>query len=359
MKYELWFASLQGISHGKKRRLKEKYRSARVLYNIEEKQLCTQQFLNEQDVKRIQASKQNWDVQREYESVKEQNVSLITWQDKAYPKSLQNIDSPPYALFVKGAMPDEEKFSVAIVGARCCSNYGARMAREIARELAKNEIEVISGMARGIDAIAARGALNGGGTSYAVLGSGVDICYPADNKGLYYDLQSNGGILSEQPMSVSPLKAHFPARNRLISALADVVIIIEAKEKSGSLITADMALEQGKEIYALPGPISSELSKGCNKLIQQGAQILIGVDDLLQNIVSDYKYKTKNLEENKIKLESKEKLVYSCLDFFPISLGNLIDKIGLPTSEMLNILVTLELKGYIEELSKNYYVRCR
>ena len=359
MKQELWLASLKGITHGKRRKLTEMYGSAKAVYNIEERRLHSCDFLKEQEIQLIQNSKKTWDLEREYQALESENVQLIAWQNEAYPENLKQIDNPPYALFVKGQLPEKEKFSVAIVGARRCSSYGAAMAREIAEELAKNEIEIISGMARGIDAIAARGALRGGGSSYAVLGSGVDVCYPADNKGLYNDLQNKGGIISEQPMRSAPLKANFPARNRLISALADTIIIIEAKERSGSLITADMALEQGKEIYALPGPINSELSKGCNRLIQQGAEILLGIDELLQNIVSDYRYSTKKQEENKIKLESKEKLVYSCLDFYPINLGKLMNKVNLPISEILNILVTLELKGYIEELSKNYYAKCR
>ena len=359
MKYELWLASLKGLSHGKRRKLTEIYGSAKAVYNIEERQLHLCGFLNEKEIRALQTSKKAWDLEREYQVLVSEKVKLIAWGNEAYPENLKQIDNAPYALFVKGGLPEKEKFSVAIVGARCCSSYGAAMAREIAEELAKNKIEIISGMARGIDAIAARGALKGGGNSYALLGSGVDICYPSDNKGLYHDLQNNGGVISELPMKSAPLKAHFPARNRLISALADTIIIIEAKERSGSLITADMALEQGKEIYALPGPISSELSKGCNRLIQQGAEILLGVDELLQNIVLDYRYSTKKQEENKIKLESKEKLVYSCLDFYPINLGQIINKVNLPISEILNILVTLELKGYIEELSKNYYAKCR
>jgi len=359
MKYVLWLASLSGISHRKKRRLQEIYGSAKVLYNIEERELFLQTFLRKQEVEAICKSRKTWALEEEYECLKRKNARVISWGEEKYPEALKMIENPPYALFVKGELPDSERFLVAMVGARQCSSYGAGMAREIARELATNKIEIISGMARGIDAIAARGALQGGGKSYAVLGSGVDVCYPNDNKGLYKDLQVNGGIISEQPMKMEPFRHHFPARNRIISGLADMILVIEAREKSGSLITADMALEQGKEIYALPGPITNTLSKGCNRLIQQGAGVLLGVDELLQNIVSDYKYKLKNFKENEIKLESKEKLVYSCVDFYPTNLGSLVQKVGLPISEMLNILVTLELKGYIEEISKNYYARCR
>lgn len=230
------------------------------------------------------------------------------------------------------------------------------MAKKFAKGLAQAGIQIISGMARGIDSYAQRGTLEAGGESYAVLGCGVDVCYPRDAIGLYMDLQENGGVISEFPIGTKPLPQHFPARNRIISGLADAVLVIEAKEKSGSLITADMALEQGKDVYALPGPINSELSKGCNVLIKQGAGVLLSPEELLEDWGF---YGGKNQQKNnlmKFPLESEENIVYSCLGFYPKNLEQLLNMTSYSVSELLNILTGLELKGYIKEISKNNYV---
>ena len=359
MKYELWLSSLTVMSHQKKRKLKEMYKKAEVLYYIEERELSRHDFLSKKDIDNIVASKTRWNIAKEYQKIQLLNIRLITWKSKEYPQKLENIADPPYALFVRGRLPNPNKFAASIVGARRCTPYGAAMARKIAEELASNDVEIISGMAKGIDAIAARGALNGEGSSYAVLGSGIDVCYPNENKGLYNDLQKQGGIISELPLASAPLRHHFPARNRIISALADLVLVIEAKARSGSLITAEMALEQGKEIYALPGPVTSELSKGCNCLISQGAQILIGIEELLDDITTNYKYQMSRKEKSINKLSDEERKVYGYFNSYPVNLENLIRRVDLTISELLGVIVELELKGYIEEISKNYYVRCR
>ena len=188
-----------------------------------------------------------------------------------YPQRLLQIHNPPKCLYVRGRLPDEKKPAVAIVGARKCSSYGKEMAQWFAGELAGAGVQIISGMARGVDGIAQRAALAASGESFGVLGCGTDVCYPKENKDLYELLQKQGGILSEYVNGTQPLPGLFPARNRIISALADIVLIIEAKEQSGTLITADYALEQGKDVYVLPGRLTDALSMGCNRLIAQGA----------------------------------------------------------------------------------------
>ena len=222
---------------------------------------------------------------------------------------------------------------------------------------------VAGGMALGIDGMAHRAALNVGGKTFAVLGGGADVCYPAAHKGLYKDLIKRGGILSEQPPGTPPVAWHFPARNRLISGLADVVLVMEAKEKSGSLITADMALEQGRDIYALPGMVTEPLSCGCNRLIRQGAGILLNEEDLLEELVIKGLLKKKiaiiSDTKNKIKLETKENLVYSKLGLYPRGLDDLQRETGLTPQEVMGICVSLQLKGCIQERSKNYYVRAK
>lgn len=280
-----------------------------------------------------------------------------------YPKRFEELAGMPYALFFIGEMPREGMPSVAVVGARRCSSYGEKMTLRFVERLAESGIQIISGMALGIDGMAHRAALNVGGKTFAVLGGGADVCYPAAHKGLYKDLIKRGGILSEQPPGTPPVAWHFPARNRLISGFADVVLVMEAKEKSGSLITADMALEQGRDIYALPGMVTEPLSCGCNRLIRQGAGILLNEEDLLEELVIKGLLKKKiaiiSDTKNKIKLETKENLVYSKLGLYPRGLDDLQRETGLTPQEVMGICVSLQLKGCIQERSKNYYVRAK
>ena len=205
-----------------------------------------------------------------------------------------------------------------------------------------------------------RGALLAGGRTFAVLGSGVDVCYPREHIGLYVDiLEQGGGIISEQAPGTAPLARNFPARNRIISGLSDAILVMEAGRKSGSLITVDLALEQGRDIYALPGPVNSALSDGCNRLIREGAGVLITPELLLEEwgIEKNRKEKAGKKEtKNQKMLESAEKLVYSCLGLYPKSLDQLVRETKLNIREVLEKLISLELQGYVREISKNYYV---
>ena len=348
---EYWFACLEGIRSSRKSYLREKIDISDLFY-IEE----TGQYLNEKELEIIKKSKQKKNWQEEFYRMQEKNISFVTCIDENYPNRLKELPGMPYALFVKGNLPSEEKKVVSIVGSRRSSAYGEEMTLEFAEALAEHDVQIISGMALGIDSMAHRGALNKCGNTYAVLGCGVDVCYPKENRGLYEELIEKGGIISELPPGTPPLARHFPARNRIISGLSDVVLVMEAKEKSGSLITADMALEQGKDIYALPGPIGKELSAGCNRLIYQGAGILLGSKVLLEDLGISCKVMGK-VDENKIMLESKEELVYSCLGLVPKNREEILRETGLEPSELTSILMDLELKGLITERSKNYYLK--
>ena len=358
MKYEYWFANIKGIGNKAKQQIRSKVKTAEELYNIEETALKKMEVPKETAYKILQSVKE-WNLEAEYQKLNDRQVTLYTIADEKYPSRLREISSPPYALYVKGELPLEEQLSVAIVGARECTTYGETMARQYAETLADAGIQIISGMARGIDGVSQKSALAAGGKSYAVLGSGVDLCYPREHYALYTELQTHGGVISEQPLGTQPLSQFFPARNRIISGLADIVIVIEAKERSGSLITADMALEQGKDVYALPGPCNSRLSKGCHNLIKQGAGILLSPKELLEELGIFHKEKIEKTTENKILLESTEKLVYSCLDFHPKNLNRVSEATGLTIQALMHALVGLELKGYIKEISKNYYVKVK
>ena len=359
MMYEYWLSAIRPLSDKKKRLLREEYGDGKTIYNIEEIHLRFLNFLESRDVDTILRSKKEWEIEKCWEKLQEQGIRMIPYFSEEYPKKLTNISQPPYALYVKGSLPRENQVSVAIVGARRCTHYGEQIALEYGEALASEGIQIISGMARGIDGAGQRGALNAGGATYGVLGCGVDICYPRENIGLYMDIQQKGGIISEQIPGQPSLPAYFPERNRIISGLADVVLVIEAKEKSGSLITADMALEQGKDVYALPGPVTSSMSQGCHRLIRQGAGILISPEDLLIELGINIVNQGQIIDKNEKVLESTENMVYSCLGLFPKGMSQLLEETGLNVQELLEQLITLEMKGYVKEISKNYYVKLR
>ena len=212
------------------------------------------------------------------------DISFITPFAPEYPEKLRNIPDAPGGLYVRGRLPAETDFAVAVIGARDCSDYGKHVAEELGSFLGKNGVTVVSGMARGIDGISQWAALEAGGTSVGVLGCGADICYPAGNRALFERLLEQGTIFSEYPPGTPPRAMNFPARNRIVSGLADAVVVVEARSKSGTLITVDMALEQGREVFVVPGRLTDRLSDGCNRLIKQGAEILLSMEELLEEL---------------------------------------------------------------------------
>ena len=357
MFYEYWFAGIRNISDNKKKKLREAYDSAKEIYYIEETQIRLQNFLTEKDIKQLKMAQKQKNLKETYYKLEEKGIDFIPYFSEKYPRRLSKLTDAPYALYVKGKLPEENRPSVAIIGARRCSSYGEGQALEYGKYLASAGVQIISGLALGIDGAGHRGALNSGGMTYGVLGCGADVCYPRENIGLYMDIQKEGGIISEQLPGEPPMPYYFPLRNRIISGLADVVLVMEAKEKSGSLITADMALEQGRDVYALPGLVTSALSQGCHRLIRQGAGILISPEEFLQELQIDVPEKSADLLKNQKMLETTEKVVYSCLDLFPRSVSEVQAKTGLGVRELMEALTTLEMEGLIKETAKNYYVR--
>ena len=291
-----------------------------------------------------------------------QNIQYIRRSDATYPVKLDCIPSAPKGVYVTGRLPDPEEPSVAIIGARVCSEYGRQMACLFGTELGKAGIQIISGMARGIDGISQMAAIQAGGASFAVLGCGVDVCYPRENLELYHMLQAKGGLISEFPPGTQPLAKQFPSRNRIISGLSDAVIVIEAKQKSGTLITVDMALEQGRDVYVVPGRLTDSLSEGCNRLIKQGADILLSPEELL----SDYHFQSKeNLkfskrkkQKNQFVLDNEENIVYTHVDLYAKNLEDIVEETKIPIQDISHILLSLEIKGLIKEVGKDHYIRC-
>ena len=292
-----------------------------------------------------------------YQVMQQSGMQFVTVLDEHYPAALRNLTDYPIALYVKGALPDSRMPSAAIVGARSCSAYGKQIAEEFARMLATAGVQIISGLALGIDGAAHLGAIHAGQPTFGILGCGVNICYPSSHYKLYEAMLSRGGILSEYPPDIKPEPFHFPQRNRIISGLSDLILIIEAKEKSGSLITAERGLEQGKEIYAVPGRITDRLSKGCNLLIQQGAGIALSPADILEAL--GVKREKKLIIHPKVAelLGEEERLVYDCLEHSSRHIDEIARDCGRSISDCMRILLTLELTGLIQQTNSHYYCK--
>ena len=283
--------------------------AARVLYTASEKEL---RFLWGEAGAKTAGGKEEWQAlinarRQEPERIEEElaqaGISFVSALEEGFPDKLREIPDPPFGIYYKGKMPGETEPAAAIIGARLASGYGREQARRFGRQIGACGIAVISGMARGIDGIAQKAALDAGGKSYAVLGCGVDICYPEENRELYERLQQQGGVLSEYPPGMQPIAKLFPPRNRIISGLSDLVLVIEARKRSGTLITVDMALEQGREVYALPGRVSDALSDGCNRLIRQGAGPATCPQDILEYFFGTGSEEDSEVERKAVKRE--------------------------------------------------------
>ncbi len=285
------------------------------------------------------------------------SIFRICREEEYYPERMGKLKGMPPVLWGIGRLPEEHRPTVAIVGARRSTVYGNETARYFARELAGAGVQIISGLAWGIDGMAHEGALEAGGDTFAVEGCGVDICYPSGHRALYEKICETGGVLSEQPPGKPPLAHHFPARNRMISALSDLVLVVEAREKSGSLITADFALEQGKDVWAVPGRITDELSRGCLDLIRQGAGVADSPETILEALGISEKKAPLPEKNTKILLAKEENIVYSWIRLQPASLEELVRRTGFPASRVLAVLTGLELRGLIREIQKNHYAR--
>ena len=283
-----------------------------------------------------------------YEKIKKQNIRLITIENENYPLALKNIYDPPYLLYGQGTLEPAAN-ALGIVGARIPSHYGRSQAYKIAEVLAKKGLTIVSGLARGIDTEAHKGALAAKGKTTAVLGSGLMSLYPAENRKLAEQIAESGAVISEYPPLMPPEPGNFPARNRIISGLSQGVLVVEAKEKSGALITADFALEQGRDVYALPGPITSELSRGTNRLIQQGAKLILGPEDILEDSQLEPKlidFSVLSSDEEKIILLLKERTLH---------IDEIFRETTLEFGVLTALLLQLELKGYLQRLAGSYY----
>jgi DNA processing protein len=298
----------------------------------------------------IQGADPGKEAERQCRLLAKSGAMLVTLSDPAYPPLLKELaDAPPF-LFVKGALhPDAQ--AIALVGSRQASPYGAATAGRLAGELASAGISVVSGLARGIDAAAHRGALANGGHTVGVLGCGIDVVYPAENRQLYAEMSERGAIISEFPPGTRPAAEHFPRRNRIISGLCRAVVVVEAAERSGSLITAHYALEQGRDVYAVPGNVTQAGSKGTNWLIKQGAKLVETVADILEDgLRSDLPCSAREVQPPAPVLSATEAAVTAQLAEAPCHIDELLIRCGLTPGELSAMLLRLELRGVVQQL---------
>jgi DNA processing protein len=314
--------------------------------------------LSSKIVDRLLDLRSSLDVGQLWDRIAAQGIHVITCQDESYPARLKEIDQPPPVLYTRGELLPEDDFAVAIVGTRRITPYGRQVTEDLAGFLASSGITVISGLARGVDAAAHTAALRAGGRTLAVLGSGVDRIYPPENRVLAEQMIAHGAILSDYPVGTAPEASNFPPRNRIISGLSLAVIVIEAGETSGALITAEFAAEQGREVFAVPGSILAPQSKGTNRLIQNGALPLLTPQDLLQALnltrVSEQKSARSVLPADEV-----EKQLLMALGSEPLHVDDLRNQTGLPVEKVSAALVMMELKGMVRQVGAMHYVAVR
>lgn len=355
--YEFWLCSIDGIGIQKIKRLQGKFGTPEAVYRASERQLEKISGITEKDVHKIVESRKFFRSGVWKEKLALLQMKSTTFFSGDYPTGCRQLYTPPKRIFYKGSLPTE-KYRVAVVGARDCSLYGKSMAHFFGAALAASGVAVISGMARGIDGWAHQGALEGGGRTYAVLGNSAEICYPCEHRRLYESIVKNGGVLSEYPPGTKARQGYFPMRNRIISALTDAVLVVEARKKSGSLITADLALEMGKEVFVIPGRIGDALSEGCNSMIKQGAGLVTEPDEILDILGIDVRAETENTKKINIHLETNEKMVYDSLSFEPTHINTLMEDLKMSQIGIMRCLLPLLKDGLVQEIGNHYYIKC-
>jgi DNA processing protein len=314
--------------------------------------------LNEKIVNSLLQVRASVDLNSLWEQLQESDIELVTWLDEAYPRRLKELDQSPPVLYVRGEIMPEDDWAVAVVGTRRASPYGQQVAEEVGAFLARNGVTVVSGLARGVDGIAHQAALNAGGRTIAVLGSGVDRIYPPDHRQMAEQIIGQGALVSDYPLETPPETFNFPPRNRIISGLSLAVVVVEAGEKSGALITASFGAEQGREVFAVPGNIYLPQSKGTNNLIRKGAHPLLRPEDLMEaldlTLMSEHKTARRVLPA-----DATEAKLYDVMGHDPMYVDEIREQADLPIEQVSATLALMELKGMVRQVGGMQYVVVR
>ncbi len=341
-----------GIGSTLMRRLLDRFNTPEAVFHAPMKELSKIEGLGEKVAQEIRKGPLEKVVERELSLLREVGGRVITLKDEEYPKRLKDIYDPPALLYVRGALKKEDEFAISIVGSRKTTPYGRWFTEKVSQELARHGLTIVSGMARGIDSLAHWGAISGGGRTIAVLGCGVDVIYPSENRNLFAKMIDRGAILSEFPMGSPPEGGHFPRRNRIISGLSLGVVVVQASEKSGSLITAGYALEQGREVFAVPGNVGTESSRGTHRLIKEGAKLVESSEDILEEILPQWRggrETTPKVEIPRPDLTEEEKVLYELLSETPLHIDVMIRESRMDPGKVSSLLLNLELKGMISQ----------
>lgn len=363
--YDYWAATLQDGYIGNLIDIVGQAGGAEELYRMSKEQMISSLGLSARLAGYIDDNRPDiFVLETNYVRMAERGISYVNHSDNDFPDRLRSIPSPPYGIFVKGSLPDPLTPSVAIVGARECTEYGRLMAEYFGDRLAKEGVQVISGMAWGIDGLAQGAAIAAGGHSFAVMGCGVDIAYPAKNMVLYRKLCENGnGVISEYAPGSAAKARKLPPRNRIISALCDVLIVVEARAKSGTLITVDMAIDQGRTVMVVPGRLTDSLSVGCLNLLYQGALPATSVESVLEQLnLHAPGHAMRKIPMGTVSAKSREipeelSAVYDVLTLEPQSTEAIADAAGLPLPAAMIILTKLEIDGAAKEVWPGYFIR--
>lgn len=351
--------SIKGIGNRSLIKIKHDFNSYTEFLQLDASQLRTRALLPPLVLEEVLILRKRFQPMPFLEELEGRDIRIMTLEEDSYPRSLRNISNPPAVLYCRGSLEDAGNFSLAVVGCRAATRYGKHTARELARSLADCGVNVVSGMARGIDREAHLGALEGNGFTVAVLGSGMDVVYPREHIQLYEQICREGLVISEFPPSVPPEPRNFPMRNRIISGLAQGVIVVEARMKSGALITADFALEQGKDVFAVPGPINSMASAGTNNLIKQGAIVYTEIMDIIQEyqVLEDIFPAPGVKQEELLLLDKEESVIMESMSYDPCHFDKLLTITGFDIGQLSSLLLNLELGGIVQSLPGNYYVK--
>ena len=349
-----------GLGNVACKNLIDKFDSPEQIFQASLSELTEVEGVRNEAARNIVDLKLPTDPSEELRRVEECGARIIPFLDPAYPLALREIHDPPILLYLKGKNIPQKAIFIGVVGSRNPTPYGIKSAEKIGQGLGRRGLGVVSGMARGIDSAAHWGCLAGRGFTVAVLGTGVDITYPASNKKLADKIIREGAVISEFPIGTPPEPKNFPIRNRIISGLTKGVVVVEATKKSGSLITASLALEQGREVFAVPGSIHSFKSKGCHFLIKQGARLIENSDDILDELGLNYDYtpKTDTFKEGPLPhMDDPEKAVFDLIGDYPLHIDQISRQGNLPPGKAASILMRMELKGIIRQLPGKMFVR--
>jgi DNA processing protein len=356
----LRLSSIPGLGPRRILNIKNHFKDISRIFDARIADLCQIPGIDLGLAKAIKSFDNQESIESQLKTLENSHFQLVTVFDDFYPTNLKRIYDPPIILYYLGNFSEKDTDAIAVVGTRKPTSYGKAIIGELVQGLVAQEITVISGFARGIDTIAHRAVLDYGGRTIAVLGNGLDITYPPENRELRSQIVQNGAYCSEFPLGTKPDGVNFPRRNRIISGLSLGVIVIEAGEKSGAILTAYYAVDQNREVFALPGRVNDLKSYGTNRLIQHGAKLVTCVEDILEEIepIRKYPQKTHQLKIE-FEFEGDEKAIFENLSNEPINIDDLAAKLGKSPYEILPRLLSLELKGYIQQLAGKMFIRAR